>query len=297
MKATGKTTCVGLRRLASALLTAWALTSTGCLSVLHPVRCPETPEYAACPGLPRCCCSKVHIFFVAGLDPLDYSNLHGLAGHCQRLGFCNTYVGQMYHGKRFRNDMVRIRNEDPDSRFVLVGFSLGANVVRWITHEVGRENIHVDLVAYYGGNTFENEPANRPENAGHVVNVLAHGYIWNGARIDGAENYQVEDVWHFGSPTHPVSLEVFTRELLAIGLRVPMPREDLAGGHTVLKTASRDEWDFLKPDDPLAPLAQVLNSDRNQSPVMEREERTAEPPVPSRTPLRRASRGNAPFTP
>src|SRR5262245_33944291 len=141
MKATGKTTS-GLKwRLAAGLLAAWALAATGCLGTLHPVHCPQTPECVACPGLPRCCSNHVHVFFITGLDPLDYANLNGLAAHCHRLGVCNTYSGQMYHGKSFRNTIVRIRQEDPDSRFVLVGFSLGANVVRWIAHELGRQNI------------------------------------------------------------------------------------------------------------------------------------------------------------
>ncbi len=278
MKATGKTTSGTLRAAAAALLAAWGLAAAGCLCVLHPVRCPDTPEHAACPGLPRCCSSHVHIFFVTGLDPLDYANLQGLAGHCRRLGFNNTYRGQMYHGNHFRDTIVRIRQEDPDSRFVLVGFSLGANVVRNVAHELHQQNIDVDLLVYFGGNTFEDEPHNRPENAGHVVNILAHGYIWNGSRIDGAENYQVEDVWHFGSPTHPLSLEVFTRELLTIGLRVPMPRPDLSAEHwatnSVLKPVARDEWDFLKPDDPLAPLARVLSEARANGPQTVREVRT-----------------------
>jgi hypothetical protein len=270
MKATGRSIgdlchCLlassGARSLASGAAALLALLATGCLGMLHPVRCPQTPQCVACSGLPACCCRHVHIFFVNGLDPLDYCNLKGLAGYCNQLGFANTYRGQLFHGKHFHKQIVRIHQEDPDSRFVLVGFSFGANVMRDMALELQREGIDVDLLVYYGGNTLENEPRSKPENAGHVVNILAHGYIWHGARIDGAENYQLEDVWHFGSPTHRVSLEVLGRELMTIALRVPMTREDLIQTHVTAKppngSVERDEWDFLKPSDRLAPLVEA----------------------------------------
>src|SRR5262249_46603769 len=138
------------------------------------------------------------------------------------LGFNKTYYGQLYHTCYFRKQVRRIHEEDPEARFVLIGFSFGANMVRTVAQDVKEDGIDIDLLLYLGGNTLENKPRYRPENALRLVNILAHGYIWNGTQFDDGENLNVEDVWHFGSPTHPRTLEVLTRDLFEIACSVPI---------------------------------------------------------------------------
>jgi hypothetical protein len=198
------------------------------------------------------------------MDPFDWANLGGVNEYIHKLGFNNTYYGQLYHSWWVARKVRRIYQEDPEAHFVLIGFSFGANMVRNVAQSVRSEGINVDLLMYLGGNTLKNIPRDRPENAVRVVNVLAHGYIWNGTQFDDAENINVEDVWHFGSPTHPRTLEALTRELTLIAASIPsvvpapvapsLTPEDEPSPRVMPRAAAQahpDEWDFLKPAEQL----------------------------------------------
>jgi hypothetical protein len=125
-----------------------------------------------------------------------------------------------------------------------------------MAQSVKADGIPIALMVYLGGDMLSNKPENRQENVGHLVNILASGFIWNGDTFDNAENLQVPDVWHFGSPTHPQTLEILSRELAQVALTVPMielapmPRkEEAEPTPRSLRPAKgpRDKWDFLKP--------------------------------------------------
>jgi hypothetical protein len=228
------------------------------MSFLHPVR-PTTPEFAdACRALPPCCRNHVYIFLIHGMDPLDYANLHGLCNYLHQLGFTKTYYGQLYHTVYFRKELLRVHEADPEAHFVLIGFSFGANMVRNLAQTAREQNIPIDLLVYLGGNTLHNTPRDHPDNAQRLINVLAHGYIWNGTQFDNAENISVEDVLHFGSPTHPRTLEALARNLVDVGSSVPIiepvelpvkpgTEEPTPRPVSVLPKKGSDQWDFLQP--------------------------------------------------
>src|SRR5262249_59643625 len=106
--------------------------------------------------------------------------------------------------------------------FVLVGFSLGANMVRDLALDAKSEGVPIDLLVYLGGNTLENIPEDRPDNALRIVNILASGCLWNGAWLDGAENIHETDVWHFRTPTHPRTLDVLTPNITQVPSSLPV---------------------------------------------------------------------------
>jgi hypothetical protein len=225
---------------------------------LHPID-PVKPELAeTCLAHPRCSREHVYLFFVHGMDPFDYANLEGVRDYVQSLGFCKTYYGQLYHTSQFEQVIQRVHREDAEARFVLVGFSFGANMVRNIAQAVGQDDVWIDLIVYLGGNTLKDEPRDQPDNVGRIVNILAQGCIWNGDTMQRAENIQVKGVWHFGSPTHPYTLELLARELAVVASHVPVvqrpeppPWEETAPTPRPLSqrkaAAPREEWNFLKP--------------------------------------------------
>jgi hypothetical protein len=249
-----------LRRLGGLLLAVGLAGSAGCLTFCHPIE-PVTVEKAApCRDLPVGCRNHVYVFFIHGLDPLDFANLEGVRDYVQSLGFIKTYYGQLYHFWYFKKELRRIHDQDPEARFALVGFSFGANMVRDLANAGKEAGVTIDLLVYLGGNTLENTPPNRPEHVGKIVNILATGWIWNGANLDGAENLEYDDVWHFGSPSHRHTLEILARELAVVAQRVPVvdhPLPPLPPTEPTPRPAPtsaappgpRDEWDFLKPDD------------------------------------------------
>src|SRR5207302_11348898 len=165
---------------------------------------------------------------------------------------------QLYHGHQFKALVRDIRQKDCDARFVLVGFSFGANVIRDIALAAQEVGIEIDLLVYLGGNTHKNRPKDQPENVKRIVNILAHGCIWNGDTMDRAENVQVIGRWHFGSPSHPFTLQVLAQDLAEIASSVPVPGpsqqmppwDETAPTPRKLeshKPTPHDEWDFLKP--------------------------------------------------
>lgn len=266
----------GRRRLLYALFFVFALMAgPGCLSCLNPIEPMQSPAQASCLAIPRCCRDHVYVVCVNGLDPLDFSNQSGLRDYIHDLGFNKLYNGEMYHTWYFEKEIERVHQEDPEARFVLIGFSWGANCARAITHDAKEKNIPIDLLVYLGANTFENDPRSQPENATKILNILAEGLIWDGDMLDRAENLQVKGVWHFGSPTHPKTLELLERELALVASRVtvvqtvekPNPR-DAEPMPRIMPPAVRgphDEWDFLKPTTNLGKQDIVPTSAKSQS--------------------------------
>jgi hypothetical protein len=248
------------RTLARGLASALAASLAGCLSFVHPVAKPAPELAAPCQAAAKCGRDHVYVFLVHGLDPFDLANLRGVRDYVNALGFCKTYYGQLYHRWYFEHELHRIHREDPQARFVVIGFSYGANVARCLAQSARRADIPVELLVYLGGNTLENTPEDQPENVREIVNILAAGCIWNGAQMDRAQNYHVTDVFHFGSPTHPLTLEVLAREMAAVAGSVPpeeapppppMPAADEtvppSRSGTGRAAVGHDEWDFLKP--------------------------------------------------
>jgi hypothetical protein len=272
------------RRLGGLALLAGSLAGggAGCLSFCHPVP-PPSPEQAG----PSACLADqarnhVHIFLIHGLDPFDFANLEGVRDYCQSLGYIKTHYGQLYHLWKFKDAVRQVHQEDPEARFVLIGFSFGANMVRELANAVKDDGVTIDLLVYLGGNTLENTPPNRPEHCLHIVNILATGCIWNGCALDGADNIHYTNVWHFGSPTHPGTLEVLSQQLAAVAARVPVvlpavppPLEDelhrpqpLRQTMPPAEAQGRDEWDFLKPGpEPELPMPRRENKFNRPSPV------------------------------
>jgi hypothetical protein len=226
------------------------------------------------------------------MDPCDAANLSGVRDYLHSLGFSQVYYGQLYHVWYFNNEIKRIHEEDPEARFVLIGFSFGANMVRDLAQWARERDTMIDLLVYLGGNTLKNCPEDMPENVLQIVNILAHGCIWNGDTMDGAINMQVSGFcWHFGSPTHKETIEVLTRELATVAARVPImePALELPPGLEEAPTprpvkpaeisAKRAEWDFLKPANQLStppPTVPVQASGPGQGVVQSGQE-TARP--------------------
>jgi hypothetical protein len=236
-----------------------AVVFAGASNVVLAADPPDQVLTAPCRELPKCCRSHVYIFLIHGMDPFDFARLNSVNKYFHQLGFNNTYYGQLYHTGYFKKAIRRIHQEDPEGRFVLVGFSFGANMVKSLAQAAKGDGIAIDLLVYLGGNTLENVPEDRPDNVGQIVNILASGCIWNGAWMDGAINIHETDVWHFGSPTHPRTLEVLSQELARVASSVPVPQtealksvmaipeEPTPRPSTASTAAKRDDWDFLKP--------------------------------------------------
>lgn len=263
----------GKRRLYRLGLCGLALATgiqAGCLQYFHPIDPLPADEVRDTSQVPTGCKNGVYVFLLHGIDPFDLANFEGVHDYVQSLGYIKTYLGQPFHAFYYEKEIVAIRKRDPNARFVLMGFSYGAGLVRDLACSVGKLGIDIDLIVYVDGVELDAHPLVKPTNVRKVVNILA--YIRRDQPdIAGAENMRYDDVWHFGTVTHPKTLRMLVRELGEVALRVPviadapppapgvivpapemLPAPRMLPAPEVLPApkpnAKRGEWDFLKPD-------------------------------------------------
>jgi hypothetical protein len=211
-------------------------------TMLHPLQEPAVvPVPTWCEGLP-CHKDHVYIFAVNGLNPLCLGNFNGLCRYLRKQGFEKTSFGQLYTSHTFAARIREVRKCDPDARIVLIGFSMGANYVKWIANALAHDCVKVDLLVYLVGDTVPNTPASHPPNVCRVVNVRGKGliltggdFLFNGSDIDGARNCRVE-CRHILAPSRRETLELLMEELLPLAYQpcaasapAPQPPPPVAG--------------------------------------------------------------------
>jgi hypothetical protein len=243
---------VGLGMLAVALLA-----EAGC------VCCPLQPppqQVETCRAVLGPARGHVYIFVVNGLDPISYCNFLGLHDYLVKLGYPRTYQGELYHCFWFKPEICKIHGEDPDARFVLIGHGLGAGVAHKLASSLHADNIPVHLLVYIDGDSCTDWPRKHPDNVEHVVNIRTPGSLLNSREVPGAMNVCFSEGSHFTAPTQESTLELLDHEVMKVALTVPqspplesptIPVPELGPTPRPLpsknESASRDDWDFLKP--------------------------------------------------
>jgi hypothetical protein len=238
---------------------------SGCLGFCHPIAPLPNDGDPICKAMPKCCREHVYVFLVNGLDPVNYGNMTGLRDYINSLGITQTFYGQAYHVWSFEKEIRRIHQEDPNAHFVLIGFSVGVNLVDSMARDVQKDGVCIDFLVYLSGNhPVKRMPADKPANVGRVINLLADGCMGKYGEQAYAENIRLTETFHFGAPTHPVTLETLNHELTALVQCVhvaepvpqpmspapeqaPTPRPIRNQTAPKPKPVKPDEWDFLKP--------------------------------------------------
>jgi hypothetical protein len=209
-------------------LTAGAFALSGCFGILHPLQVkpsalPPDAGPVVAPGR-----EHVHVVLVNGLDPLYVGNLDGLSGYVRDLGFPGTHLYQFWQTESAHHEVLRLRTQDPQARFVLVGFSLGANYARKLANELNDDRVPVELLVYLGGDTVRDGPYSRPPNVRRVANIMGDGLIFLGRNmafcgeeIEGASNHRQKWTRHICLPSRKETIDLLSAELLAAADRPP----------------------------------------------------------------------------
>lgn len=224
-------TALDARRLLVAFIGVCLMTA-GCATAADAVATPTTADLAGAPtapaalaGAPATECQRKHvyIFLVNGLDPFFVCKFNKTPDYLRSLGYEHVSFGQLPAYRRFTEDIRHIHADDPLARFVLVGFSLGANNVCRMSEDLKADGIDVDLLVYLGGCLVSNGPEWRPENAHRIVNICDSGLIvLTGGlvrpdKLDGVENIQIPGpTFHVNTPDSQVTQETLANELGAI---------------------------------------------------------------------------------
>ena len=219
----------------------------GCCSCLNPVEPPPEIAIECCHELPKYCRDHVFIFFMNGVDPVNYGNLTGIREYVDTLGFHKTYYGQIYHVGYFADEIKRIHQEEPDARFVLVGFGCGARKIRCLADRASVEGVSVDLMVYLDGKL--------PDGMG-----LENGPMMGTIVESGSTAVPANPVpWLFGDPQKHQTVEMLGEQLMHIACTIPvmeppepeqlpLPREEPTPRPVKRQVPGQyGEWDFLKP--------------------------------------------------
>ena len=248
------------RRLAGrCLLAAGLAAAPGCLQFVNPVH-PPAPEVAeSCQEMSSYARRRVCIFLANGVDPLCLGNLSGVRQYLHTLGFTKTYYGQPYHGHWFKKELCRARKEDPDARFVLIGYGLGAETLRALAQSVCKEGVCIDLFVSLQG---------KPEGclSGGVVEAAEVGAC------------PLPEEQMLGAPTDPRTLQVLAQELTEVATRVPLVLPSPVPPLEFKSGPTPPAYPPI-PDAETAPQPRPLNPGAVSTPAVSAE-RTALQPVP-----------------
>ncbi len=248
-------TC-GLRHaLGMLILAAASIGGPGCMAV-NPKPIPLAPECtSACADVASACRGKVYVFLVSGLDPLDFDRVRDVRSALIRVGFTKVYDGQFYHESFFAKEMQRIAAEQPDAKFVVVGFSLGAEVAVSLAETVGHQGIPISLLACVDPYWWSTAPGKTPANVQQVMNVHGEPLLFANRAAAGGD-VQIPEPFPNNITAHPLTVETLARSLATVaGTLPPPPRsptpqlaDDAPTPRPVTRTEKpRDTWDFLKP--------------------------------------------------
>lgn len=247
--------------LASVGLGALLLLAGGCMHFCHPLSSTEEAKKQGAHTLPEYARNRVYIAFFDGFDPLAVANLEGVRDQIQKLGFIKTYYGQVYNYWEIRAGFREVHEDQPDARFVVIGYSIGAHPARQLCLDTVKDGIAIDSLIYLDAYQLEETEASKPPNVERMSHVVSVGPVLGSKPFEGAENVHID--WrHHGVPTHPKTLDHLTRELVASALRVPVihntvpkPYDISPKPHLGREPAPADmkepgEWDFLKLNSP-----------------------------------------------
>lgn len=246
----------GSRHTVGALLFAALIAGPGCMA-LDPKPIPLPPECTAqCGDVPCACRGKVYVFLMSGFDPLDLDRVKDFRTALIHAGFIRIYSGQGYHDTYFASEMHRLALEEPDARFVIVGFSLGADYAVSLAESVGHYGIPVALLASVDPYWWSSAPTEKPANVEQVMHV--HGEPWLLAnRPSAGMDVRIPESFPTNITAHPLTVESLARALISIADTLPHPppptaappvADDHPTPRPVTRTEGpRDSWDFLKP--------------------------------------------------
>lgn len=234
------------------------------VSGLSPAAAQDAPQVAGSQQ------SHVHIYFIHGLDPFDLANLHGVREYCRQRGYSQTTLAQFYHGPWVIDRIRQVKASEPDAKILLFGFSAGTLTARTVANTLhSKYGIDVDEIIYTSGITMLDREYNHPSFVGKIVHIRDRSLVTGGVELSTAENIKYGDVWHFGTPAHPDTLELLGHDLDRLAQETPitLPPElsspPATTTHTTLKAGAPSPsrpsvWDVARPSFSLLPPPQFV---------------------------------------
>jgi hypothetical protein len=224
----------------------------------------------ACQAVPPDCRGKVYVFLIDGFDPFGFCHVAEVRKCLLSAGFTKVYNGHYYHTRWFADEMRTLHAEDPDARFVVVGFASGVEAAKYLAEAVA-DGVTIDLFATVDAPCWSNVPLQQPANVQSVMNLqgdarlgLAAGSSESDANVPSKGTYA--SVAHQSPVRHLTAALVTIADSVPVSVATPtsLTSETELRSPRPLVTRSvmpLDEWDFLKPIVRLGDVPQTSDSD------------------------------------
>ena len=168
--------------------------------------------------------AKVYVFLMNGSDVFDVGHLKELECSIHQAGFPKVYYAQQLDQEWYYKELHRLRRDDPDNRFVLVGQGTAAGQLQQLACRVTTDGIPLDAVVYLDpvGETSENA-----EDASYPTSVLRSRLWPESPRLSNAYSLTIAEVGHTHLPNHPATVQQLIGILTDSARRVPIARKPI----------------------------------------------------------------------
>lgn len=208
------------------LLLGGALGALGGAGCLH--TCPATPQGCLRPveqvQVIAPARAKVYVFLMNGADLFDVGHLHELECSLIAAGFPKVYYAQRFDQEWYYKELHRLRRDDPDNRFVLVGQGTAADQLQKLACRVTDDGIPLDHVVFIdpvGGSGDLNDDTTCPS-------TVIQSRLWPASRrLSTVHTLKIPEVGHAHVPNHPASVQELVGILTESALRVPIVRKPI----------------------------------------------------------------------
>jgi hypothetical protein len=126
---------------------ALLLTGIGCMNCHHGAyrECLRPVEQVGASAPIR---AKVHTFLMNGVDVLDIGGLDQLRLAIIQSGYPKVYFAQRFDLEWYYREIIRLYQEDPEYRFVLVGQGAAAPSLQQLACRLTQDGVTIDAVVY-----------------------------------------------------------------------------------------------------------------------------------------------------
>jgi hypothetical protein len=246
----------GQRWVIGAVL-AIAVANTGCVTCCHKGY-EKSLEHATECDLPGSCRNQTYAFLINGVTPPTHDGLNALRMKLAENGFAKVGIADLAGGLCVEHEVKKIVACEPDAKFVLIGYDVGASVAVCAARDLSANGVAVEAVVLL-------DPVACKDACGVPTLLITSGKHANTATH--SQHVPVPEVGHFGLPAHPTTVAVITDLLRGIAATCPGPNTDpvpqwsykhAPAMRPEAKARANEEWNFLADRGPTRQMGTVV---------------------------------------
>lgn len=240
-----------------AALAGLALSQAGCVTCCH-----KGYEKSLAVGpdceLPTTARNQVYVFLINGLTPPTHNGLNALRMKLGENGFAKVGIADLAGALSVEHEIKRIRACEPDAKFVLVGYDVGAPAAVCDAKHLTAKGIAVEAVVLL-------DPVATKEVCCVPTLLIVSGK--KPCAVPHSKQIVVPDAGHFALPAHPSTVAAITDLLSTIAINGYEPAGDPVPEWTYKHAPEmRPEpvgrwnagWDFLSDVGPTRQMGQGI---------------------------------------